>query len=126
MNTLLRNWEKQDRSTLGPNAPLPIWKVQTPGVFNSSITLTLTIPAAPAPSNFHPGAYLPSFINGPKDGDMQSNGFSNLGGVPLYNENNQRVDRPEEQGAAPAPANPFLDASDAKEKNPFTDATGKV
>ncbi len=29
--------------------------------------LTITLPPAPAPTAFHPDAYLPSYINGPHD-----------------------------------------------------------
>jgi hypothetical protein len=126
MSMLLSGFEKQDRSMHPTGTFVPLWKVQAPGVFNSSTILTITLPAAVAPTNFHPAAYLPSFINGPKESDMQANGFSNVGGVPLFNENNQRVDAPQGQGAAPAPGNPFLDASDAREKNPFDEPSNRV
>jgi len=87
VNTMLRNWAGADRMNLGINAALPVWRVVTPGVFFDRITLSISLPQEKAPSNFHPNAYLPSFINAPiDDGGYYSEkaGKDRVGAVPLY------------------------------------------
>jgi hypothetical protein len=89
VNTMLRNWAGADRMNLGINAALPVWRVVTPGVFFDRITLSISLPQEKAPSNFHPNAYLPSFINAPVDDGGYYKHEKKLskdlvGAVPLY------------------------------------------
>jgi len=87
VNSMLRNWAGADRMNLGINAALPVWRVITPGVFFDRITLSISLPQEKAPSNFHPNAYLPSFINAPVDDGGYYNeklGKDRVGAVPLY------------------------------------------
>jgi len=91
VNILLRNWAGADRMNLGINAALPVWRVVTPGVFFERITLSISLPQEKPPSNFHPNAYLPSFINAPVDDGGYGSynekvGKDRVGAVPLYND----------------------------------------
>ncbi|PBK81947.1 hypothetical protein ARMGADRAFT_765085 [Armillaria gallica] len=63
ISAVLQRWGQVDRAQFGKHACL--WKVSAPGVFRTMLTITL--PPAPAPTAFHPDAYLPSYINGPHD-----------------------------------------------------------
>lgn len=62
---VLQRWEQVDRAQFGQHACS--WKAGVPGVFRTALMLTITIPPAPAPTAFHPDAYLSSYINGPHD-----------------------------------------------------------
>lgn len=62
---VLQRWEQVDRAQFGQHACL--WKAGVPGVFRTTLMLTIKIPPAPGPTAFHPDAYLPSYINGPHD-----------------------------------------------------------
>ncbi|KAK0454679.1 hypothetical protein EV421DRAFT_1896598 [Armillaria borealis] len=62
---VLQKWGQVDHAQFGQHACL--WKASAPGVFRIALMLTITLPPAPAPTAFHPDAYLPSYINGPHD-----------------------------------------------------------
>ncbi|KAK0226217.1 hypothetical protein IW262DRAFT_751404 [Armillaria fumosa] len=65
ITAVLQRWEQVDRAQFGHHACL--WKASVPGVFRTTLILTIKIPPVPAPTAFHPDAYLPSYINGPHD-----------------------------------------------------------
>ncbi|KIY48196.1 hypothetical protein FISHEDRAFT_73762 [Fistulina hepatica ATCC 64428] len=44
MNAMLRRWVIADRVQCGRGAVLPVWRVHTPGVFRTHITLTISLP----------------------------------------------------------------------------------
>lgn len=65
ITTMLQKWGQADRAQFSQHAC--VWKASSPGVFRTALTLKITLPSAPAPTAFHPDAYLPSYINGPHD-----------------------------------------------------------
>jgi len=67
MNAMLRRWAQADRAVKGPAGYIPVWTVSGPTVFKSRTILAITIPPNAPPTIFHPDAYLPSYINGPRD-----------------------------------------------------------
>jgi len=67
VKAMLDRWATEDIKSATTYAPIPSWKVRTPGVFNENVTLIITLPVAPPPSYFHPDAYLPPYINPPAD-----------------------------------------------------------
>ncbi|EPQ57261.1 hypothetical protein GLOTRDRAFT_110492 [Gloeophyllum trabeum ATCC 11539] len=67
VNGMINGWAREDRVLRGSGTQLPVWAVKTPGVFRPTIQLTVTIPASPAPTTFHPDAYLPNYLNSASD-----------------------------------------------------------
>ncbi|TFK54428.1 hypothetical protein OE88DRAFT_1642946 [Heliocybe sulcata] len=82
VNMMLANWAKEDRVLRGTDAQLTTWKVKTPGVFRATIQLSVTIPAQPAPTSFHPDAYLPPYLNGASDVYMPARSKADPSGLP--------------------------------------------
>ncbi|KAF9268948.1 hypothetical protein L218DRAFT_918174 [Marasmius fiardii PR-910] len=93
LNRMTKRWTDADRQKFGRNAA-PRWNVKTPGIFRSSIVLYVGLPSGAAPSAFHPNAYLPSYVNAPRDADADYYypykpepglpRMSVVGNVPLY------------------------------------------
>lgn len=95
-NAMVKRWAEDDLRMKGPSAFIPKWKVSMPGVFTMSTKLKVSLPPNQMATNFHPAAYLPSWINGPVDAQAAPayNSYQNLGPgmppnlgeVPLYSE----------------------------------------
>ncbi|KII92579.1 hypothetical protein PLICRDRAFT_37349 [Plicaturopsis crispa FD-325 SS-3] len=133
VNRMVQGWMKEDQNTSG-GASVPSWRVRTPGVWNSRISLAITIPLDRPPTTFHPDAYLPSYINGPMDADapafrgpMGPSGYgyqNSYGNVPLYG--NEKAGYGYPAAAPPAHGqgdNPFGDEKAASKggSTPFED-----
>lgn len=100
VNRLLQQWARSDQALLGNSGPVPVWKVSTPGVFSDKTVLTITLPPSLSPTSFHPSAYLPSYINPPRDagdtyfypykpGEPGLPRMSVVGNVPFYMDEKQ-------------------------------------
>lgn len=95
LNMMTKKWTDADRRHFGRDAA-PSWRVKSPGIFRTSIVLYIGLPVGAAPSAFHPNAYLPSYVNGPKDADADYYypykpepglpRMSVVGNVPLYSD----------------------------------------
>jgi len=64
MRSQLRQWEAYDRANANGRF-VPEWKVEMPGIFSLSGRVTITTPPKVPPTNFHPGVYLPPYVNAP-------------------------------------------------------------
>lgn len=62
---LIDRWKKQDLLHPALDRFMPVWKVQTAGVFKSALMLSVTTPPTAQPTTFFPNAYLPPYINPP-------------------------------------------------------------
>ncbi|EIM85483.1 uncharacterized protein STEHIDRAFT_147869 [Stereum hirsutum FP-91666 SS1] len=98
VDSMVRRWGHDDVRVKGQGEFIPVWKVNMPGVFSTQAELILSLPAS-HPSNFHPAAYLPSWINAPIDEKAPAyyqsnaastfplngpNGMAVNDGIPLY------------------------------------------
>ncbi|KAG7098636.1 hypothetical protein E1B28_000553 [Marasmius oreades] len=101
VNRMTKRWTDADRQQFGQNAA-PQWRVKSPGIFRNSIVLSIGLPPdAARPSLFHPNAYLPSYINAPRDADADyyypykpEPGFPRMGvvgNVPLYSDEKREL-----------------------------------
>jgi len=98
VNAMVKHWGKEDERTAGPGAPLPSWKVKTPGVFRDVITLVISVPLVSQTSGFHQDVYPPAYVGRPVGAapvyhDVMKADYSNgslapasFGDVPLYRE----------------------------------------
>jgi len=64
MRAQIRQWDAYDRANASGRF-VPEWKVEMPGIFSPNGRVTITTPPSVPPTNFHPGAYLPAYINAP-------------------------------------------------------------
>jgi hypothetical protein len=63
LNKLADGWTRSDRALQGASAGSATWKISTPRILKTGLTLTVSLPTARPPSTFHRDAYLPSYIN---------------------------------------------------------------
>ncbi|PCH43662.1 hypothetical protein WOLCODRAFT_26105 [Wolfiporia cocos MD-104 SS10] len=105
VNKMLQRFEKEDRA-VRPNVELPTYRISMPSIGGNVIVLNITIPGAPVPTSFQPGAQLPAYVvNGPSDpaaaayGIGQAPPFIASQGVPLYNQFDEKV--PDYSGPPP-------------------------
>jgi len=67
MTVLLNRWAFNDEKLRGASTFIPRWTVQMPSVFRSTAVVHVTIPPGSRPSVFHHDAYIPGFVNAPRD-----------------------------------------------------------
>jgi len=67
MTVLLNRWAYNDENMRGTMTFMPRWTVQMPSIFKSTTIVRITTPPGARPSVFQQGAYVPAFVNGPRD-----------------------------------------------------------
>ncbi|KAI0663605.1 hypothetical protein C8Q70DRAFT_907040 [Cubamyces menziesii] len=109
VNQMLRKFSVEDAAVAGPGAQTPQWSMKMPGIGSKAIHLIISYPRPYGPTPYAPGAQLPPYLVNPPV-DPAANGWyapymgpghvqgqphhaptENMGGVPLYNENDEKI-----------------------------------
>ncbi|OCH88861.1 hypothetical protein OBBRIDRAFT_836240 [Obba rivulosa] len=97
VNTMLERFEVEDRAVRDASVKLPTYRIRMPGINARALKLDIKLPVVPTMTSFQPGAQLPPYLVNPPAMPgyvpMASDPSWNAmrGGVPLYNERDDKV-----------------------------------